>query len=103
MFKRLFSASLIAVLMASNSGCCLYNCAASFHNRNLGRNWCCSQCGETYWSEWFNDPPDCCDPCDCCANFTGHCCHHHCGPAGPYGPYGGMPGGPIGYGGPAMD
>ena len=24
---------------------------------------CCDGCGPLYWHEWFNDPPDCCDPC----------------------------------------
>jgi hypothetical protein len=24
-----------------------------------------------YWSEWHNDPPRCCDPCDCYGNWTG--------------------------------
>jgi hypothetical protein len=35
---------------------------------------CCSGCGcseEVYWSEWHNDPPRCCDPCDCHGNWIG--------------------------------
>jgi hypothetical protein len=35
----------------------------------------CTGCdGELYWSEWHNDPPRCCDPCDCHGNWigTGH-------------------------------
>jgi hypothetical protein len=31
----------------------------------------CAGCGELYWSEWFNDPPACCDPCDCHGRYTG--------------------------------
>ncbi len=32
----------------------------------------CGGCGgELYWSEWHNDPPACCDPCDRCGNFIG--------------------------------
>jgi hypothetical protein len=32
----------------------------------------CSGCdGELYWSEWHNDPPRCCDPCDCHGNWVG--------------------------------
>jgi hypothetical protein len=32
----------------------------------------CSGCdSELYWSEWYNDPPRCCDPCDCHGNWTG--------------------------------
>lgn len=26
---------------------------------------------ELYWSEWHNDPPRCCDPCDKCGNWVG--------------------------------
>jgi hypothetical protein len=36
----------------------------------LGRRGC-NGCGELYWSEWFNDPPACCEPCDCFGNFIG--------------------------------
>jgi hypothetical protein len=41
----------------------------------------CRGCGEIYWGEWLSDPPDCCDPCDACGNFTGAgvCCDHGCG------------------------
>jgi hypothetical protein len=32
----------------------------------------CTGCGrEAYWSEWHNDPPRCCDPCDRCGNWVG--------------------------------
>jgi hypothetical protein len=32
----------------------------------------CSGCGgELYWSEWHNDPPRCCDPCDRHGNWIG--------------------------------
>lgn len=32
----------------------------------------CGGCdGEKYWSEWHNDPPACCDPCDQCGNWVG--------------------------------
>lgn len=32
----------------------------------------CGGCdGESYWSEWHNDPPRCCDPCDDCGNWVG--------------------------------
>ena len=27
---------------------------------------CGSGCGEVYWGEWTNSPPDCCDPCGGC-------------------------------------
>jgi len=32
-----------------------------------------SGCGERYWGDWYGDPPECCDPCDCYGNFTGGC------------------------------
>jgi hypothetical protein len=44
----------------------------------LGRLCGCTGCGELYWSEWFNDPPALCDPCDACGNYTGYGCGH-CG------------------------
>ncbi|MBX3425412.1 MAG: hypothetical protein KF688_07015 [Pirellulales bacterium] len=31
----------------------------------------CSGCGELYWCEWQNDPPACCEPCDCHGNYLG--------------------------------
>lgn len=32
----------------------------------------CGGCdGELYFSEWHNDPPRCCDPCDKCGNWVG--------------------------------
>jgi hypothetical protein len=37
---------------------------------------CSAGCGEIYWGEWINDPPDECDPCDDCGNWIGPqtCC-----------------------------
>ena len=113
MFKRLFSAAAVAMLLASYSGCCCLCCqpSRSFSEQEVGRHWCCSQCGETYWSEWFNDPPDCCEPCNHCGHFTGHCgCCSGCGPSccgsgscGGCGYGGPMANGPSGYDGPGMD
>jgi hypothetical protein len=34
----------------------------------------CATCGETYWGGYCSDPPDCCDPCDRCGNWTGGGC-----------------------------
>lgn len=43
----------------------------------------CAGCGELYWSDFYNEPPDCCDPCDRCGNWTGRChggeCYSDCG------------------------
>jgi len=53
-------------------------------------------CGERYWGDWYSNPPECRDPCDCYGNFTGGCsgCGGYEGtmPAGMAGPYeeGGM-------------
>ena len=30
--------------------------------------------GESYWSDFHSEPPDCWDPCDQCGNFTGGSC-----------------------------
>ncbi len=32
-------------------------------------------CGERYWGDFYSDPPDCWDPCDCHGNYNGagHC------------------------------
>ena len=31
----------------------------------------CSGCGELYWCEWYNSPPQLCQPCDCHGNNIG--------------------------------
>jgi hypothetical protein len=43
-----------------------------------------------YWSEWHNDPPRCCDPCDCHGNWTGPSAgsYHHAPYAHAYAPHG---------------
>lgn len=47
-----------------NSGCCNSGCC--------GGDCGCDGCSnELYWSEWHNDPPRCCDPCDRCGNWIG--------------------------------
>jgi hypothetical protein len=33
--------------------------------------WMGSGCGERYWGDFYGDPPDWCDPCDRCGNYTG--------------------------------
>lgn len=40
-------------------------CFSSSPNRG------CTGCGELYWSEWFNDPPQLHQPCDCEGNYVG--------------------------------
>lgn len=41
----------------------------------LGKLFGCVGCsGELYWSEWYNDPPACCDPCDDCGHYRGPTC-----------------------------
>ncbi len=37
----------------------------------LGMFACNGGCGDVYYDEWVSDPPDCCDPCDNCGNWTG--------------------------------
>ncbi|MCI0333798.1 MAG: hypothetical protein L0228_11320 [Planctomycetes bacterium] len=70
---------------------------------------CCgSGCGcseEVYWSEWHNDPPRCCDPCDCHGNWIGPSAGsyrapnaHAYSPSGyPGGTYVATGGSPVGY------
>ena len=60
-----------------------------------GATWCGPNCGERYWGDYYNDPPDCCDPCDCHGNYTGGGCRS-CG-GGYHGGYTGGPGGFEGY------
>ncbi len=46
-------------------------CGSTPLQYHAGCKWCNCGCGETYWSEWFNDPPESHDPCDHCGNWTG--------------------------------
>ena len=36
--------------------------------------WCGPNCGERYWGDFYSDPPDCEDPCDCYGNYAGGGC-----------------------------
>jgi hypothetical protein len=79
MHKRMILLAAIALAVTANGGCCVVNSVTCLHDRWLDNyrctHWMCSQCGEKYWSEWFNDPPECCDPCDDCGHYVGkHCC-----------------------------
>jgi hypothetical protein len=66
---------------AACCGECGHRCCVLdwLHNHCCSCNSCCHPgCGEVYWCEWVNDPPDCCDPCDPCYGcWTGprDCCH----------------------------
>jgi hypothetical protein len=61
------------------SGCCYAGCG-------------CNE--EVYWNEWHNDPPRCCDPCDCYGNWTGPGSGpYHAPYAHPYAPHGYSEGG----------
>lgn len=55
----------------------------------------CNGCGDLYLGDFHGDPPDCCDPCDECGNWTGR-------PSmgGPMMGYGPAPG-PVAPAGPA--
>ena len=33
--------------------------------------WCGPSCGQRYWGDFYSDPPDCHDPCDCYGNYSG--------------------------------
>jgi hypothetical protein len=80
MFKRALLAGIVAVLVAGSSGC---NAFCQFHDNRNPRQFCGPSCGEFYWSEWFNDPPDCRDPCNNCGRFgtcRRHPLRHKCDP-----------------------
>jgi hypothetical protein len=85
-------------------GCCLGG-RACFFDSCCGRfvglfdRLCGTGCGgcsnEIYWSEWHNDPPRCCDPCDQCGNWTGPSYGNYRAPYGhPYS-FGGYASGPY--------
>ena len=42
-----------------------------FSWKNCADKFCGAGCGDVYWSDWKNHPPDYCDPCDDCGNFVG--------------------------------
>ncbi len=54
-------------------GSCLRKLTSPFR-RLASLATCGGGCGEVYWDEWLSDPPDCCDPCDDCGNWTGDGC-----------------------------
>jgi len=98
-------------------GCCEPCCAPKSHTcclKHVGfchvcwevvdvLSGCCSSgCGcdeEVYWSEWHNDPPRCCDPCDCYGNWVGPSAGGYRAPyAHAYSPdYVATGGSPVGY------
>jgi hypothetical protein len=59
---------LLLAVAASASGCC---CVKNWMHGLHAKKHCRWGCGEHYWNEWHNDPPDTCDPCDDWGNFTG--------------------------------
>ncbi|QDT72796.1 hypothetical protein [Lacipirellula limnantheis] len=46
---------------------CNNGCRRGFLDRLCG----CTGCGELYWCEWYNSPPQLCQPCDCHGNYVG--------------------------------
>ena len=56
------------------------------HKLFCPQKWDCGSCGERYWGDFHGDPPECCDPCDRCGNFTGAttdgCSNGNCGGGG---------------------
>ncbi len=61
---------------------CGYGLFGAIHRLLHPPGWC-GGCGPIYWSEFHSDPPDCCDPCDRCGNFTGCGCGCGCVSCGP--------------------
>jgi hypothetical protein len=65
--------------------CCLKHCGfCSCCGHILSYLCCLNPCagcgGETYWSEWHNDPPRCEDPCNCHGDWIGPGCCPRCEP-----------------------
>jgi hypothetical protein len=75
MLKRCALLAVALLGLGSSSGCILLDAIVDTHDRWLicyqRRHWMGPECGEFYWSEWFNDPPACCDPCNGCGKFVG--------------------------------
>lgn len=75
MVKRLAMLALAALCCGGSSGCMLMDAIVDTHDRwavcYRQRHWMGCECGEFYWSEWFNDPPACCDTCNQCGQFVG--------------------------------
>lgn len=40
--------------------------------------WCGPTCGKRYWGSFYDDPPDCWDPCDCHGNYGVGCRSSEC-------------------------
>jgi hypothetical protein len=77
MLLRSVGMALLGLVIATQSGCCLLH---KFCCWKKSCEFCGSGCGEVYWSEWHNDPPDCLDPCNRCGNYVGpQCCTDGCG------------------------
>jgi hypothetical protein len=72
MSKRLLCFALLALMISINSGC---QCICCLHDNLLNlyksRRWQGCGCGDTYYNPWYNDPPDCSDPCDDHGFFNG--------------------------------
>ncbi|HEX4146885.1 MAG TPA: hypothetical protein VHY91_25535 [Pirellulales bacterium] len=75
MSKRFAFLGLAAMLLMLNSGCCLINCINCWHDHFIEKyqatHFHDCGCGERMVNHWWNDPPNCCDPCDQWGNFTG--------------------------------
>ncbi len=52
-------------------------CGPSLRQRIRDKLTCGSGCGDLVLDEWFDNPPDCCDPCD---NWGGYSGKHTCPP-----------------------
>lgn len=77
MRKPLLCFLMAAGMLLPNSGCYFLHglkcCLHRYHQAVRARTYCGDGCGEKYCSEWSNDPPACCEPCDNCGNYQG--CH----------------------------
>ena len=75
MSNRVLCCLLAAVALLPSPGCFFLHglkcCLNKYHCAVAERTYCCDSCGEKYCSEWSNDPPACCEPCNNCGDYIG--------------------------------
>ena len=70
--------------LQAEAGCCsgLFSACGRMCSAHSAAAAVCGCSGEVYWSEWHNDPPRCCDPCNRCGQWVGPSAGCGCGGCG---------------------